>query len=204
MTVTASVEILIERQITLEASRGRVNYRGRFTLSGQITSEENACVSGQSVMIQRTVVGRNSVSTFDEVTSNADGSYSKSYRGDRGANYIAHLDVNGRCSLANSGVRPVLVRPLLSLAANKGRGAKVRLVTRLTPCAGHANTVVMLRKNIRGVIGKVKRTRLSGSCTATFVQKINKKSVFQTRWPKQDEAFLGAKSRSVSIRPPRQ
>lgn len=191
------------RSITLEANKRKLTYPRNFALSGGLTAGLGACVSSQSVRIFRTVVGADSQELFDTVTTNADGTFSKSFASDRSANYIAHVDGSETCGEANSVPVPVLVRVKVNLRISDTRvprGAKIRLRTKVAPCDGHQRTKVVLFRVLKGDFAKVDTARLSKSCKASFTRRVRKATAYQVRWPKQHSDHLRGNSTKKAIR----
>ncbi len=190
------------RTLTLESNKGKTTFGKSVTLSGGLTSANATCISSQSIKILRTVVGSDENVLFDSVTTNAAGTFSKSYTADRSAGYIAHVDSAPTCGEADSGAKAVLVRVKVSLALSDPKvpvGGKVRLKARVAPCGNHKGDKVVLFKLVGGNFAKVATARLSGTCTASWTRAVTKDTAYQVRWPKQDADHLRGSSRKKAV-----
>lgn len=193
-----------EREVTLEASRSRVTFSKTFALSGSVTSDNPACVSGASVRILRDVIGgAEEFELFAQEQADGDGTFSLNVQADMSANYVAQVEETDTCGEASSSPQPVLVRVKVTLTVSDGKvrpGQRVRLGIRTAPCPETARDKVLLFRAIEGQFGKVGKKTSSGACRATFTRRVRNTTVFQGRWPKQAPEYVAGKSRSKAVR----
>lgn len=206
-TAASTSPAQFERDVTLEAQRNRVLFNRNVTLSGAVESDAAApttCTQFVDVDILRDVVGGPSeFELFATEQTDADGTFSHSFRADVGASYVAEVDELAQCDAATSEPEPVLVKVKVSLRvsdSNVPRGKRVRFTIKTAPCPETARDRVLLFRAIEGEFGKVGSKRSNDRCTKSFRRRVRNDSVFQGRWPKQAEEFLAGKSRPKVVR----
>lgn len=195
------------RDVTIEAQRNKVLFNRNVTLSGSVESDAAApstCTQFVEVNILRDVVGgKSEFELFATEQTDANGTYSHSFRADRGANYVAEVEELAQCEAATSEAEPVLVKVKVSLRLSKTRvrpGTRVRFTVKTAPCPATARDRVILFRAIEGEFGKIGSKRTNGRCLASFRRTVRDDSVFQARWPKQAEDLLAGKSRAKVVR----
>ncbi|HEX2196156.1 MAG TPA: Ig-like domain-containing protein [Actinomycetota bacterium] len=195
------------RDVTIEAQRSRVLFNRNVTLSGSVEADAvapTACTQFVEVNILRDVIGGASdFELFATEQTDANGTFSHSFRADVGANYVAEVEELAQCEAATSEPEPVLVKVKVSLRvsdSNVPRGKRVRFTIRTAPCPETARDRVLLFRAIEGEFGKVGSKRSNERCTKSFKRRVRSDSVFQGRWPKQAEEFLAGKSRPKVVR----
>ena len=195
------------REVSIEAQRNRVLYNRNVTLSGTVEADAAApvtCTQFVEVDILRDVVGGPSeFELFATEQTDANGTFSHSFRADVGASYVAEVDELPQCDAATSEPEPVLVKVKVSLRVSDSsvpRGKRVRFTVRTAPCPETARDRVLLFRAIEGEFGKVGSKRSNDRCTKSFRRRVFNDSVFQARWPKQAEEFLAGKSRPKVVR----
>jgi hypothetical protein len=195
------------RDVSLEAQKGIVVFNRNVTLSGTVESDAeapSACVAFVQVNILRDVVGGTSeFQPFATEQTDADGTFSHSFRADGSANYVAEVEEVAQCGAATSDAEPVLVKTKVSLRisdTNVPRGARVRFTVKTAPCPRTARDRVILFRAIQGEFGKIGSKRTNGKCMKSFRRTVRTESVFQARWPKQAEELLAGKSRAKIVR----
>lgn len=190
--------------ISIEASKPRKTFGNTFTLSGSVTSENQACTSFVDVEILRDVIGgSDDFSVVGRTQTDQDGAYVITLDADMSATYVAQTAETATCDDATSSAEPVLVRVkvFLKLSREKIReGRRVRLKIRTAPCPATARDKVLLFRAIEGKYGKTGKKRSDGDCRATFTRRPRKHAVFQGRWPKQTPEFLAGKTRPKAVR----
>lgn len=193
-----------ETETTLEASRSRQTFGKTVTLSGTVTSDDEACTTFADVEILRDVVGgEDAFVPFAESDTDQNGAFTESFRVDRSANYVAQVVETATCESSTSTAQPVLVRVRVSLRLSDDqvrRGQRVRITITSSPCPATARDRLLLFRAIEGQFGKSGDKRSNGDCAATFRRRIRSDTVFQGRWPKQAPEFLAGKSRSKAVR----
>jgi hypothetical protein len=195
------------REVTIEAQRSRVLYNRNVTLSGAVTSDAAApstCTQFVEVNILRDVVGGASeFELFATEQTDANGTFSHSFRADLSANYVAEVEELAQCEAATSEPEPVLVKVKVSLRVSDSkvpRGTRVRFTVTTAPCPATARDRVLLFRAIEGEFGKVGSKRTNARCVKSFRRAVRSDSVFQARWPKQADEFLAGRSRSKVVR----
>ncbi|HYO61295.1 MAG TPA: Ig-like domain-containing protein [Actinomycetota bacterium] len=195
------------REVTIEAQKSRVLFNRNVTLSGAVESDAEAptaCTQFVQVNILRDVVGGASeFELFATEQTDANGTFSHSFRGDVGALYVAEVEELAQCEAATSEPEPVLVKVKVSLRVSDSKvppGKRVRFRVKTSPCPTTARDKVLLFRAIEGKFGKVARKRTNGRCVASFKRRVHTDSVFQARWPKQAEEFLAGKSRPKVVK----
>lgn len=201
-TATSPQQATVE--VTLEASQSRKTFGKSFTLSGSVSSDNQACTDLVTVQIHRDVVGgQDDFELFAQETTDANGAFSVTDKADLSANYIARVIETTACDDATSAPQPVLVRTKVSLTLSRDKvqqGGRVRFTIKTAPCPLTARDKVLLFRAIEGEFGKAGRTKTNGRCVATIVRRVGKSSVFQARWPKQTPELLTGRSRSKAVR----
>jgi hypothetical protein len=195
------------REISIEAQRNSVLYNRNVTLTGAVESDAAApsvCTQFVEVSILRDVVGGASdFELFATEQTDANGTYSHSFRADVGASYVAEVEELAQCAAATSEPEPVLVKVKVSLRVSDSKvppGKRVRFTVTTAPCPDTAGDRVLLFRAIEGEFGKIGSKRTNARCTKSFRRKVRTDSVFQARWPKQADEFLAGKSRSKVVR----
>lgn len=190
--------------MTLETSQPRKTFGKSFTLSGSVSSDNEACTDLVNVQVLRDVLGgEEDFELFAQETTDANGAYTVSDKADRSANYIAQVEETATCDDATSAPQPVLVRTKVSLILSKTKvreGGRVRFTIKTAPCPATARDRVLLFRAVDGEFGKAASKRSSQSCAAKIVRRINETSVFQARWPKQRPDLLAGRSRSKVVK----
>lgn len=200
------------RTVTLTATKNRVRFGSSFTLTGRVATSDAAapasCTTGVPVLILRDELG-DAQQTFTQVgtaTSGSGGAFAVNFQADKNAIYIARVNANTPpgCNEATSDPESVLVRVKVGLNASRrsvARGGIVRLSARVTPCAGHeSDTIVLFASTGGGKFGRVDKKRSSSSCTVSFRRRVSQRTVFQARWPRQDDDHIQGKSRRKTVR----
>lgn len=209
-TQTACPGCQFGRSVTLTATKNRVLYRSQFTLTGTVSAEQGApasCTSGVPVQILRDELG-DSEQSFTQVgsaTTGSSGAFAVNFRGDKNAIYVATVNANtpAGCDEATSDPESVLVRVRVILKTSRRAvrpGGRVRLNARVAPCADHANDKIVLFASRGARLGRVAKKRSDGSCRAVFKRRVQKRTVFQARWPRQDNDHLLGRSRRKTVR----
>ncbi len=194
------------RDITLEASKNRVDHNKSFQLSGTIDSRDESaapqCTQGVEVTIKRDVIGGgNRYRQFAVTTTGEDGSYSVEVDdADRSAGYVASVRRTPRCAAANSDAEYVLVKKVTNMRLSDQtvtRGETVEIFGRLRPCGppddprrDHAGGVIHLQKASNGTFGKVASKRTDDECRVVFKREVNRESVFRLSSSKDDPDHL--------------
>ncbi|HYO61294.1 MAG TPA: hypothetical protein VEU29_05295 [Actinomycetota bacterium] len=193
-----------EVEVTLETSQPRKTFGKSFTLSGSVSSDNEACTDLVNVQVLRDVLGgEEDFELFAQETTDANGAYTVSDKADRSANYIAQVNETATCDDATSAPQPVLVRTKVSLILSKTKvreGGRVRFTIKTAPCPATARDRVLLFRAVDGEFGKAAGKRTNGRCAAKIVRRINETSVFQARWPKQTPELLAGRSRSKVVK----
>lgn len=195
------------REVSLEAQRSSVLYNRNVTLSGTVGADASApatCTQFVEVEILRDVLGgADEFEPFATEQTDADGTFSHSFRADVGANYVAEVEERTQCEAATSEPEPVLVKVKVSLRLSDSKvppGKRVRFTITTAPCPDTAGDRVLLFRAIEGEFGRVGSKRTNARCMKSFRRRVETDSVFQGRWPKQAEEFLAGKSRSKVVR----
>lgn len=195
------------REVTIEAQKNTVLFNRNVTLTGTVGSDASApstCTRFVDVTILRDVVGGASeFEPFATEQTDADGTFSHSFRADVGASYVAEVEELAQCEAATSEPEPVLVKVKVSLRVSDTkvpRGKRVRFTISTAPCPATAGDRVLLFRAIEGEFGKVGSKRSNARCSKSFRRKVRTDSLYQGRWPKQAEEFLAGKSRAKVVR----
>ena len=206
-TAATTVPEQFSRTVSLEAQRNRVLYNRNVTLSGAVEADATApttCTQFVDVNILRDVIGGASdFELFATEQTDANGTFSHSFRADVGANYVAEVEELAQCEASTSEPEPVLVKVKVGLRISDTRvprGKRVRFTIRTAPCPATARDRVLLFRAIEGEFGKVGSKRTNDRCRASFRRRVRQDSVFQGRWPKQAEEFLAGRSRAKVVR----
>lgn len=210
-TQTACPGCQFGRTISLTATKNRVRFGSSFTLTGRVAADDASapasCTNGVAVAILRDELG-DAQQTFTQVgtaTTGSAGAFAVNFQADKNAIYIAKVNANSPpgCNEATSAPESVLVRVKVALRTSKRsvqEGGRVRFRARVSPCAGHENDNIVLFASTGGKLGRVAKKRSSSSCTATFRRRVRQRTVFQARWPRQDDDHLQGKSRRKTVR----
>ena len=206
-TAASSPPTQFSREVSIEAQRSRVLFNRNVTLSGAVESDVAApttCTQFVDVNILRDVVGGASeFELFATEQTDANGTFSHSFRADVGASYVAEVEELAQCEAATSEPEPVLVKVKVGLRVSDSkvpRGKRVRFTVTTAPCPETARDRVLLFRAIEGEFGKVGSKRTNDRCVKSFRRRVRTDSVFQARWPKQADEFLAGKSRSKVVR----
>jgi hypothetical protein len=206
-TTTTTSPAQFSREVSIEAQRNRVLYNRSVTLSGSVEADPAApdtCTQFVEVTILRDVIGgRSEFEPFATEQTDANGTFSHSFRADVGANYVAELEELAQCDAATSEPEPVLVKVKVSLRVSDTKvppGKRVRFTVTTAPCPRTARDRVLLFRAIEGEFGKVGSKRTNARCTKSFRRRVRTESVFQARWPKQAQELLAGKSRAKIVR----
>lgn len=189
------------RTITLETDKSRVSFGKQVTLSGAISSSNQACESDQPVRIQRALAGGD-FTDFGTATSSSSGEYSFHFQADEDASYRAMLDANSGCSGATSSTRNVLVRVKVHLRVdhhNVKRGRKLTFEVTVEPCGNHAGSSVVLLRNTGHGYKEIGHADLGNDCHATFHRKARADANYKARWPSQDDNHETGTSSHVKV-----
>jgi hypothetical protein len=96
------------RTLTLDANKNKVRKGKRVTLSGQVTElARQACQSGQAVELQRRKPSQTTFTTFQQLTTDATGSFSSREKVKKTFEYRAQLAETTTCGTAVSNTETV-------------------------------------------------------------------------------------------------
>lgn len=198
-----------QRSISLSASPVLTTFGKSVRLNGQVSlSDPRApdCSDTVPVRLERDAVGE--PEEFVEVASTTTSlsRFNFTRTADSSSNYRVVAEGVPECpSEVLSDVRTILVGKKVVLNPSSTRVAKGRRVTFkvvVKPCGDHAGQPVLLLKKRAGRFVKIADKASDASCSASFKQRIRRRSTYKARSPKTDGDHEAGKSaaKSVSVR----
>jgi len=191
------------RTLTLAASRNKVTYGQRVTLSGQIVSSDPSCEDNEFVEITRRFFGQNNPQDFRSTTTDENGSFQVTFTAQRGADYQATTNAHDNCRNSASGLVPVQVKVKINISTNDktpARGDRIRITVAVKP--NHEGSRVVLQYKQGKRWRRVDAEELKNRSRTSFgvVASWNDRRDFRAKWKAQDDDHESNTSRVLRIR----